>query len=123
MRALTIISRFRAAMLLSALAVASAADNGARPEIYELDIPRQSLDAALEDFAQQTDYQVAWFADVAQPDWMAGPVVGAHSMHEAMTLLLCQWNLTYRRVNERTLAVVPAEAQTCPATNTSIKEL
>lgn len=105
------------------MAAASAAATGAEAQIYELDIPRQSLDDALEDFAQQTNYQVAWFADVARPDWIVGPLVGAHSMHEAMTLLLCKWNLTYRLVNERTLAVVPATPEACPATTTLIKEL
>lgn len=116
------IIRFCASMLLTALAGAGAA-NSAQAQIYQLDIPRQSLDEALEDFAQQTNYQVAWFADVAQPDWMVGPVVGAHSMHEALTLLLCQWNLTYRLVNERTLAVVPATPPACPANASLTKEL
>jgi hypothetical protein len=110
-------------MLLIALTLVGASAKERQSEVYELDIPRQSLDGALKEFAQQTNYQVAWFADVARADWIVGPVVGAHSMDQALTLLLCQWNLTYRLVNERTLAVVPAPPRACPATATLIKEL
>jgi outer membrane receptor for ferric coprogen and ferric-rhodotorulic acid len=112
-----------APMLLTALILVSASAKEQQTEVYELDIPRQSLDGALKEFAQQTNYQVAWFADVARADWLVGPVVGAHSMDQALTLLLCQWNLTYRLVNERTLAVVPAPPRTCPATATLTKEM
>jgi hypothetical protein len=122
MRTFPGMSRGCAAVLLATLAFTGAA-YGSQPDVYELDIPRQSLIDALEDFAQQTNFQVAWLAEVAQPDWMVGPVVGTHSMDEALTLLLCQWNLTYKLVNQRTLAVVPATPRACPATASLMKEM
>jgi iron complex outermembrane recepter protein len=112
-----------ASITLTALMTISTVAWAEPSEIYDLDIPRQSLDDALKDFAWQTRYQVAWFTDVAKFDLMVGPVVGAHSMHQAMTLMLCEWNLTYRLVNERTLAVVPATHQSCPDASTLIEEL
>lgn len=117
------ISCLGVSLTLSVLLTTGTAARAGPNEIYDLDIPRQSLDDALKDFARQTRYQVAWFTDVAKFDLLVGPVVGAHSMHQAMTLMLCQWNLTYRLVNERTLAVVPATQQACPDASTLIEEL
>jgi outer membrane receptor protein involved in Fe transport len=74
---------------------------------YQLNIPRQSLDTALKDFAHQTGLQVARFSDAPRGTALVvGPVSGDMSVGEALTALLKTTGLTYRVVNDRTIAVV-----------------
>jgi outer membrane receptor protein involved in Fe transport len=73
---------------------------------YQLNIPRERLDAALKDFAQQTGLQIARFSDTPGGDAVVGPVTGAFSIDDALHSLLTASNLTYRFVNDRTIAVV-----------------
>ena len=55
---------------------------------YQLNIPRQSLDAALKDFAQQTGLQIARFTDVGDGSALVGPITGDYSAEDALTTLL-----------------------------------
>mgnify|MGYP001249956136 CR=1 FL=1 len=73
---------------------------------FELNIPRQTLDAALKDFAEQTGMQVARFSDAVKGGVIVGPVAGRYSVQEALVSLLSPQNLSYKVVNERTIAVV-----------------
>lgn len=79
---------------------------------HELNIPRQSLDAALKELAQQTGIQIARFSDAIDGGAMVGPVSGSLSAQEALRSILTPRGLTYKIVDERTLAVVkPDETQ------------
>ena len=74
---------------------------------YPLNIPRQSLDTALKDLAQQTGMQIARFSDAPRGSALVvGPVSGEMSVGEALAALLKTTGLTYRVVNDRTIAVV-----------------
>src|SRR5882672_12287403 len=73
---------------------------------YQLNIPRQSLDSALKDFAHQTGLQVARFSDTINGSAIVGPVSGALSAEEALKSLLGPSGLSFRMVNDRTIAIV-----------------
>jgi hypothetical protein len=63
---------------------------------YELNIPRQSLDHALKDLAQQTGLQVGRFSDAVNGDTVVGPLNGRYSAHQALEALLEPSGLAYR---------------------------
>lgn len=73
---------------------------------YQLNIPRQPLDSAIKEFAQQTGLQIARFSDVATSKTIVGPLTGDFSVDGALKSLLSTSGLGYRLVNERTIAVV-----------------
>ena len=73
---------------------------------YQLNIPREPLDSALKDFARQTGLQIARFADVVGGTADVGPVTGTLTPEDALQTLLGNSTLTYRILNERTIAVV-----------------
>jgi iron complex outermembrane recepter protein len=73
---------------------------------YELNIPREPLDRALKQFAEQTGLQVARFSDVAEGSSEAGPVVGHFTTEEALQSLLAGSGLSYRILRHRTIAIV-----------------
>jgi iron complex outermembrane recepter protein len=73
---------------------------------YQLDIPRQSLDGALNDFARQTGLQIARFTDIPTDNAWVGPVSGKISIDEALRSLLAPNRLTYKMVNEHTISVM-----------------
>jgi iron complex outermembrane recepter protein len=76
------------------------------PQSYQLNISRQPLDAALKDFAQQTGLQVARFSDLPASNVLVGPVNGEMSIDKALRSLLAPSQLTYKFVNDHTIAVV-----------------
>jgi hypothetical protein len=78
---------------------------------YQLNIPRQPLDAALKAFANQTGLQVARMTDAVDGSTIVGPVSGELSAEEALKLLLGSDGLSYKRVNERTFAVFRSRAE------------
>jgi outer membrane receptor protein involved in Fe transport len=76
---------------------------------YELNIPRQPLDTALKDLAQQTGLQVGRFSDAVTGDAVVGPVAGNYSADQALKTLLAPTKLTYRTLNERAIIVLRPE--------------
>src|ERR1700732_4361572 len=69
------------------------------PNSYQLNIPRQPLDAALKDLAQQTGLQIARFSDVPQGGTpVVGPLNGDMSVGQALTAILKTTGLTYKVV-------------------------
>jgi iron complex outermembrane recepter protein len=86
---------------------------------YELDIPRQPLDAALRAFAEQTGMQVARFDDSSDGTVTVGPVIGRYSLTQALERLLRPRGFVYSLVNDRTVAVSnaphPAPPRPAPA--------
>ena len=73
---------------------------------YKLDIPRESLDAALKAFAYQTGAQIARFSDGAGKEIQVGPVSGSLTSEQALKMLLSGSGLTYRVLSDGTIAVV-----------------
>jgi outer membrane receptor protein involved in Fe transport len=102
-----------AVLVLLGLGAASGSD--AAMKFYDLQIPQQKLDTALKDFAAQTGMQIARFSDSIDGQILVGPLHGPLSMEEALKSLLMPHGLTYKFVNERTIAVVSARG-TDPAT-------
>ena len=76
---------------------------------YELNIPRQSLDTALKDLAQQTGLQVGRFSDAVKGDTLVGPITGNYSADQALKSLLAPTRLTYRNLNDHAIIVLRAE--------------
>jgi iron complex outermembrane recepter protein len=79
-------------------------------EHYQLDIPRQQLDAALKDLAQQTGLQIARFSDTPGGSAFVGPVKGDMPVTDALRTLLAPGKLTYKMVNDHTIAVMTLSA-------------
>lgn len=97
-------------MALAVVATAVPVSAQALSQSYHLNIPREPLDGALKDLAQQTGLQIARFTDVKATNALVGPVSGDMSLAQALTSLLGSSGLTYRMVNERTIAVVTLES-------------
>jgi hypothetical protein len=73
---------------------------------YRLNIPREPLDAALEDFARQTHLQIARFSDMVDGSVIVGPVTGEFSAEGALQSLLAPRGLSFKVVNATTIVVV-----------------
>ncbi len=73
---------------------------------YELNIPRQPLEAAIKDFAYQTGLQIARFSDRIDGSMLVGPLSGDYSAEQALQQLLQSGGLTYKIVNDTTIAIV-----------------
>ena len=91
---------------LGLVSLSLATDSEAAIRRYELNIPRQALDTALKDLAQQTGLQVARFSDAGNSDAFVGPLRGQYSVGQALDTLLAPSGLTYRPLNERAYIVL-----------------
>jgi len=82
--------------------------------VYEIAIPRTPLAVALRLLARQVGLQIAEFSDVEAnlPD--VGPVVGMLTREQALDRLLSGTGLTYRFVNDHTVAIQRPTAVTAP---------
>jgi outer membrane receptor protein involved in Fe transport len=98
-----------ATCLVLGLSVAAASNASMRK--YELDIPRQSLDLALKDLAQQTGLQIALFSDSVDSTAIVGPVRGSLTPAQALDVLLGKQGLGYKVVNDRMIAIVKPGAK------------
>lgn len=96
-------------MLVSVGAIVPAAAQ-AVAQSYQLNIPRQDLDAALKDLAQQTGLQIARFSDTPEGSAFVGPVRGTMPVTDALKSLLTPNKLTYKIVNDHTIAVMTLSA-------------
>ena len=72
---------------------------------YQLNIPRQSLDTALNDLAQQTGLQIGRFSGRIDGSAMVGPVKGDQTPEQALKTLLYKTGLNYKVVSDTTIAV------------------
>ena len=88
----------------------SALDVPASIERYQLEISRTRLTDALRAFGEQTRLQIAHFSDVEPVNLVVGPLHGAYTREEALNLLLQGTGLTYRFVNDHTVAIVKDSA-------------
>jgi iron complex outermembrane receptor protein len=103
--------------LLSAIIGSSTATvvQASEPHQFKLDIPRESLSAALADFARETGLQVARFSDDGEPALAGNSIVGVYTAEQALDLILAGTGYTYRFVNARTIAIVRIAVSTPPA--------
>lgn len=92
-----------------------AAEQQPRPVVWRLSIARAPLAEALQQLARQADIQFARFSDAAASDVRVGPLKGAFTREQALDRLLREAGLTYRFVNERTVAILPIPAATVAA--------
>lgn len=97
-----------ACLCVAGLAVAS--DAQAVAQRHELNIPRQSLDLALRDLAQQTGLQIALLSDTIDGNAMVGPVRGNQSAATALKTLLAPNGLSYKVVADGMIAVLDPHA-------------
>ncbi len=102
------ISAVLVAALLTTGGLAAAQRAQASIRHYQLDIPRQSLDSAIKDLAQQTGLQIARFSDTIDGDILVGPVKGNRTPEEALRTLLTR-DLRYKVVNDTTIAIIDAK--------------
>jgi iron complex outermembrane receptor protein len=89
-----------------------AAESNAAILRHNLHIPRQTLDVALKDLAQQTGLQIVRFSDAVKGDAMVGPLNGNYSAEQALRELLAPTGLTYRPLNDRAYIVVTTQELT-----------
>jgi hypothetical protein len=74
------------------------------PAAYTLHIASQPLDSALQEFARQTGVQIIFFSYLT--DGRRAPALeGTYSADAAMRALLADSNLTFRRVNAKTIEI------------------
>ena len=124
-----------AAVWLGFVGLCAAAESNAAIVRHNLNIPRQTLDIALKDLAQQTGLQIVRFSDAVKADAVVGPLNGRYSLQEALDVMLAPNGLSYRRLNERayivvplqevnrpTGAVTPQSLEDAPAVNAGIEE-
>ncbi len=84
---------------------------GAEPAAYTLHIASQPLDSALQEFARQTGVQILFFSHLT--DGHRAPALdGTYSVDAAMKVLLADSNLTFRRVNAKTIEIRPFRRRT-----------
>lgn len=107
-----------AVAFLTATGLVAAAESDAAIKRYELNIPRQALDSALKDLAQQTKLQVGRFSDAVKGNELVGPLAGQYSATQALDHLLESSGLTYRSLNERAIIVLrPEDVTQLPASS------
>jgi iron complex outermembrane recepter protein len=76
---------------------------------YQLNIPRQNLDLALKDLAQQTGLQIGRFSGRVDGSAMVGPIKGNQTPEQALKALLYDTGLNYKIVNDTTIAIYNPE--------------
>ena len=104
------------AALLGTTCLAEPRNAQAAIQHYQLNIPRQSLDTALKDLAEQTGLQIGRFSARVDGSAIVGPVDGNQTPAEALKTLLRGTGLEYRIVSDTTIAVFnPKDAPTTRA--------
>jgi len=93
---------------LSLPVLASPAD-GSEPVKYNLEIEKQSLSTALQEFATQSGIQIIFFAKVTDGH-EAPSLKGKFTATEAIARLLDHSDLTFQQINPRTIQVEPNAA-------------
>jgi len=101
-----IVVAFFAGLTIASVEASSAIETPMQQVHWHLSIGRASLNEALMQLAQQTGVQIARFADVGPTNVWVGPVSGSYTREEALTVLLRDTGLTYRFVNDHTVAIV-----------------
>ena len=75
-------------------------------EHYQLDIPSQTLDATLKELSRRSGLQIAHLGDTVKGDAIVGPIHGDLSIEQALKQLLTPQGLTFKAIDDHTIAVV-----------------
>lgn len=96
---------FVVGLLSTSIAVTAAAAPIQQAE-WHLAIGRMPLNEALLQLGRQMGVEIARFSDVGSEQIVVGPLRGRYSLDEALRLLLRGTGLTYRLVNDHTVAIM-----------------
>jgi hypothetical protein len=102
-------------LAMVAVGVSWAVESQTQPVRWHFSINRVPLSNALLRLAQQMGVQIARFSDVESSQILVGPLVGTFSREEALRLLLQGTGLTYRFVNDHTVAIIRESAPAAPS--------
>jgi iron complex outermembrane receptor protein len=95
---------------LSASVIAANGQAHAISRKFELSIPQQTLEDALQELSRQTGLQIARFSDTIDGSTLVGPISGEHSAEQALKALLAPTGLSFKVISERTIAIVQPNA-------------
>ena len=111
MSASTGMRRWKLAIVVAAVGVTCVFLCGARVSqaVFTLHIESQPLDVALQELAKQTGLQVLFFSELTEGRRSVA-LNGKYTLDAALTALLSDAKLTYRRINARTIEIVPARS-------------
>jgi iron complex outermembrane receptor protein len=97
------------ALTISSLPALAVPADGGDPVKYDLKIEKQSLSAALQEFAAQSGIQIIFFAKVT--DGHEAPALkGKYTAADAVAHLLDHSDLTFQQLNPKTIEVEPKAA-------------
>jgi hypothetical protein len=90
------------------------ADVQAPEKLYSLQIERQPLVGTLRDLSKQTGLQLVGLlgSNAADEARVVGPLNGDYTAEAALNVLLAQSSLVFKRVNEKTIAIIGRYAAT-----------
>jgi len=113
-----VVAAFIAGLGSASVDASSAIETSMQQVRWQVSIGRLSLNDALTQLARQVGIQIARFSDVDSTSIVVGPVSGSYTREEALTVLLKGTGLTYRFVNDHTVAIIRQSANP-PATSAS----
>ncbi|MEO0608772.1 MAG: STN domain-containing protein, partial [Pseudomonadota bacterium] len=92
-------------ILLSSMAMGVGIAQTATAEAHAIDIQSMTLEASLNELAEQIDKQIV-IASVDAADFNAPGLSGTYSEATALNTLLAETDLSYSYINDRTIAIV-----------------
>jgi iron complex outermembrane receptor protein len=110
-----VVAAFIAGLGPASVGASSAIETSVQQAHWQVSIGRLPLNDALTQLAQQIGLEIARFADVGSTNILVGPLSGSYTREEALLSLLKGTGLTYRFVNDHTVAIVRQSANP-PAT-------
>ena len=113
-----VVAAFIAGLGPVSVEVSSAVEAPVQQVRWQMCIGRSLLSDALMQVARRIGVQVARLADVGSTNIVVGPVCGFFTREEALTTLLRGTGLTYRFVNDHTVAII-RQAVPVPAAPTA----
>src|SRR3984885_13143676 len=113
-----VVAAFIAGLGPASVEISSAVEAPVQQVRWQMGIGRSPLSDALMQVARRIGVQVARLADVGSTNIVVGPVCGFYTREEALTTLLRGTGLTYRFVNDHTVAII-RQAVPVPAAPTA----
>jgi outer membrane receptor protein involved in Fe transport len=96
------------------VSASQAAETALPAEQFQLEIGRTQLTDALKRIGEHTGLQIARFSDTEPVNVLVGPLSGSFTREQALKALLRGTGLTYRFVNNRTVAIIKEASATLP---------
>jgi hypothetical protein len=102
------------ALALGGMIAPAQADVQPPQKLYSLQIERQPLVGTLRDLSKQTGLQLVGLlgSNAADEVRLVGPLSGDYTAEAALSVLLAQSSLVFKRVNEKTIAIIGRYAAT-----------